>query len=214
MRRTIPSSRRKLPPAVFLLIGAVALVLGVGVPDLVPKNFGEVDPGKVYRSGQMTPAAFARAQEKHGFRTIIDLGSYEPHERGDQRNQQVADAAGVKRYLFDLEGDATGNPNYYVQVLRLMRDPAHQPVLVHCGAGSERTGCAMILYNLLEHGTPVEEGMKDAYRFKHRDHRNPHFREVLDRWTEPILKAVRDGGQIPGVPVLPEPRPVGTPAQD
>jgi protein tyrosine/serine phosphatase len=209
MSRARPQSRRKLALPLAGVIGGLAVLAGVSTKDVVPKNFGVVDPGKVYRSGQMTPGAFERAHKEHGFKTIIDLGSYEPHERGDRRNQQVADALGIKRYVLDLEGDATGNPNYYVQALRIMRNPANHPVLVHCGAGSERTGCVMILYDNLQHGTSVEAGMQSAYRHKHRDHRNPNFRQVLEKWTDPITRAVRDGGQIPGVEPLPEPRPVG-----
>jgi hypothetical protein len=138
----------------------------------------------------------------------VDLGSFEPGTAGDGRNQLCAQALGMERFVFDLEGDGTGNPNAYVQALRIMTDPARQPVLVHCGAGSERTGCAAILYRKLVHGTPVEEGLAEARRFKHDPARNPRLEGVLAEYGEPILRAVREGGQVPGVPPLPEPKPV------
>jgi tyrosine-protein phosphatase SIW14 len=191
-------------------VGAAVLggVLGVSRRDIWPKNFGAVEEGKVYRSGQLTPAAFRKVVEGEGIRTVIDLGSYEPEERGDRRNQQMADAEGVTRYLFDLEGDATGNPNAYVQVLRLMLDPANQPVLVHCGAGSERTSCTMILYDHIVHGRSFEEGLKAAEEFKHSPRRNPHLRQVVEQYGEAIVRAVREGGSVEGAEELPEPKPV------
>jgi tyrosine-protein phosphatase SIW14 len=193
-----------------ILLGAAvgAAVLGVSRRDIWPKNFGAVEEGKVYRSGQLTPAAFRKVVEGERIRTVIDLGSYEPEERGDRRNQQMADAEGITRYLFDLEGDATGNPNAYVQVLRLMLDPANQPVLVHCGAGSERTSCTMILYDHIVHGKSLEEGLKAAENFKHNPRRNPHLRQVVEQYGEAIARAVREGGSVEGAEELPEPKPV------
>jgi protein-tyrosine phosphatase family protein len=198
---------------VFIVIAAVlaavwfwnAAIKG----NLSPKNFGVVDEGRVYRAGQLSPSAMRMVRDKHHIKTVIDLGSYEPGARGERRNQQVADALGMTRFVFDLEGDATGNPNYYVQALRIMNDPARQPVLVHCGAGSERTGCVAILYNNEKHGTPLNEGLRGAREFRHDPRRNPHLEETVNAWAGPILKAYREGGTIPGTEPLPEPEPAG-----
>jgi protein tyrosine phosphatase (PTP) superfamily phosphohydrolase (DUF442 family) len=208
------NSKRRRParllagPLAAAIIAIVAVVAASG-PDLKPKNFGTVDPGRVYRSGQLTPAAMRQLHDRYGIRTVIDLGSYEPDERGERRNQQVADALGIERLVFDLEGDGTGNPNAYVQAIQIMSDPARQPVLVHCGAGSERTSIACMLYMNLARGTPLEEGFKQAHAHRHRDHRNPRLREVVERWSDRIIRAVREGTQIddPAAPPLPPPQP-------
>ena len=94
-----------------------------------------------------------------------------------------------------------------------MTDPARQPVLVHCGAGSERTSCAAILYNTLIHNTPIEEGLKEARRFKHDPARNPRLEEVLATYGEAILNAVCDGraALVPGVEPIPDPWPMPAP---
>jgi hypothetical protein len=198
-------------PALNLIVSALAL-LGVFFKptvssNLSPKNYAEVDPGKLCRAGQLSPAQFRAIAESHHIRTIIDLGSYDRDSAGDRRNQRTADALGIPRYRFDLNGDATGNPNAYVQGLLLMIDPARQPALVHCGAGSERTGCAVILYNNLLYNTPIEQGLADSRQFKHDPARNPRLEEVLAQFATPILDAVRGHTQIPGQPELPEPRP-------
>lgn len=176
--------------------------------NVFPRNFGVVEEGKVYRSGQMSPAQFRAVHERHGFRTLVDLGSHERGTRGDRRNQRIADSLGLPRYRFDLIGDATGNPNEYVQVLRLMTDPERQPVLVYCGAGSERTSCAVILYDHIKHGTSFEEGLAGAEDFKHQPHRSPRLREVVETYGAAIIEAYRTGTALSGYEFPPEPEPV------
>jgi len=206
-----PARARRGPATVVVIAAAVLAAVAVyrgGIKgNLSPKNFGVVDQGLVYRSGQLTPSAMRMVKDKYHIKTVIDLGSYEPDQRGEQRNQQVADALGITRYVMDLEGDSTGNPNYYVQALRLMTDPANQPVLVHCGAGSERSGCAVVLYNAIKHGTPLDEGLKDAEKFKHNPRRNPKLAQTIKTWAEPIMNAYRSGGPVAGAEPLPDPRP-------
>lgn len=191
-----------------MVLAALAVAAGVLAAvsrrDLFPKRFAEVDPGKVYRSGQLTPEAFRRVVERHGIKTIIDLGSFEPGTRGETRNARTAAALGVRRVVGDLEGDGTGNPNWYVAALRVMLDPASQPVLVHCGAGTERTGLTVALYEKMTRGQALDEGMRRACAHGHNPARNPKLELVAREWGERIEAAVRSGGWIEGVaPVTP-----------
>jgi protein tyrosine/serine phosphatase len=206
------------PARTFALLLVVLALAGAGVAfkpailaNLSPRNFGVVEEGKVYRAGQFTPAALHALNDQYHFKTIIDLGSEEIGTAGDRRNQRAAEALGIPRYRFQLIGNATGNPNWYVHTLRLMTDPARQPVLVHCGAGSERTGCAVILYNTLVHGASIADGLRDSRNYKHDPARNPRLEEVLAKYADSILDAVRNGGQVPGVEPIPEPAPVSSP---
>lgn len=210
--RKSPSSRRLLivlTTVAACAFGARAAYIGL-LPNLFPKRLGVVDPGKVYRSGQLTPGAFEQVIKQHGIRTIIDLGStIHGQTEGELRNQRTADALGVKRYVMRLYGDATGNPNYYIQALRLASDPANQPVLIHCGAGTERTGLTCILYKHLHMGTPLEEGFSEAKSYGHNPRRTPEMRLMMERYAETVLRHVREGGLIeaPDAPALPEPAP-------
>jgi hypothetical protein len=203
-----PRSGWVRPLAIIIAVLGAVWLWDAGIKgNLVPKNFGVVDEGRVYRSGQLTPAAMRSIKEKYKIKTVVDLGSYEPGTRGDRRNQRVADALGITRYVLDLEGDSTGNPNYYLQALRIISDPANQPALVHCGAGSERTGCVALLYDNLQKGVPLEDGLKGAREFRHNPRRNPHLAETVTRWAGPIIGAYRSGGPVDGAEPLPEPEP-------
>ena len=195
--------------AALAVVAARYTYTGV-LPNLVPKRFGVVDPGKVYRSGQMTPGAFEDVVRRYNIRTVIDLGStIHGQTEGELRNQRAADSVGVKRYVMKLYGDSTGNPNYYIQALRIASDPANQPVLIHCGAGTERTGLACLLYKHMHLGVPLEEGFKEAVMYGHRPRRTPQMHDMMDRYSAEIIRHVREGGQIAGpeAPALPEPVP-------
>lgn len=192
--------------SVISLVVIVALLVGAGVfgyrvvwPDVQPKRFAEVVPGKVYRSAEPSPAALAAMVREHGIRTIVDLGVAPEGDIRDRRLQLSAQALGVMRFKFNLIGDSTGNPNEYVAALRIASDPARQPVLLHCATGSQRTSCAIGLFRAVFEGVSVNDAIAEAQRFDAK----PKVDETMRSIATPVLNAVRDGGWIPGHPVPP-----------
>lgn len=189
--------------AIVLALACAGVVGGVGYakvvhPTIFPKNFGVVDEGKIYRSGELTPAATARIIRERGVRTIIDLGAYDKDPAGERVAQRTAEALGVERRVFRLEGDGRGNPNAYVEALRIMIDPAKQPVLVHCSAGAQRTSGCILLYREIVQGKPRETQWHEAYEHQHDPGDNPHLKPYLDEWAGQIAEAYRSGRLIEG----------------
>jgi len=182
-------------------------------PNVFPKRFGVVEPGAVYRSGKLTPAAFDKVVREHDIKTIIDLGAWEEGSRGDLLAERTAESLGVTRYRFDLVGDGTGNPNAYLDTLRIATDPERQPVLIHCGAGTERTGAAVVFYRTIVQGRDLEAALDEARAAGHSDSRNPKWRRVIQHWYEPIERAFDEGGSVEGAEPVPDPRPVTPPSE-
>lgn len=197
--------------ALFVAVALGALAYGVDrvvLPDVFPKRFAPVLEGKVYRSGELSPAAMERVVRRHGIRTVIDLGVAPAGDIRDRRLQLTAQALGVTRFRFDLEGDATGNPNAYVQALRLALDPARQPVLVHCAAGAQRTSCAIALLRMHTQGVSMEDALREADGFDAK----PKVGEVLASIAPAVLRALAEGGDIPAGPdAPPDAQPLGEP---
>lgn len=187
-----------------LVIGVVVAV-AAGVmwqtaikPNVVPKNFGVVAAGKVYRSGELTPAATRRVVEREHIKTIVDLGAYDKKPELETVAARTAEALGVERHVFRLEGDGRGNPNAYVAALRILTDPAKQPVLVHCSAGSQRTSACVMLYRNIVEGKSFESVASEAFEHGHDPEENRVMMPWLMDWHDKIEKAFREGGWIAG----------------
>jgi tyrosine-protein phosphatase SIW14 len=191
-------------PRVWL--AACLLLVGMGLfyrfevrDNLFPPNFGVVEPGVLYRSAALSPAGTRRVHDQYHIKTIIDLGAYEPGSPEEAVAARTAEALGVKRQVFRLEGDGTGNPNAYVAALRVITDPSNQPVLVHCSAGAQRTSACVMLYRSIVQGKdmigPVYE---DSFRYGHDPRRNTRLAPYLMEFREKIAQAYRTGSTIGG----------------
>jgi len=167
-------------------------------PNLFPKNFGPVEPGQVYRAGELTPAATRTVVERHGIELIIDFGAHDTGSPEERRARAVAESLGVERVRLPLFGDATGDPNRYAEALRSMTDPETGPVLIHCAAGTQRTGCATALYRSIYQGWSDERAIAEAedFRWDPTDE-GSKLRESYRRWRDAIARSLRTGEPIP-----------------
>ena len=97
----------------LIIVPSLALVAGVAAatwPNVFPKRFHEVDAGKVYRSGKLTPAAFEKVVTENGIKTIVDLGAWEPGTKEDLLAQRTAEALGPSGSCSTWRGTRRGIP--------------------------------------------------------------------------------------------------------
>ncbi len=125
------------------------------------KRLREVDPGRLYRSGQLTAPGLEEAVARYHFRTIINLQDDYPdpdialgYFTGRTIKESVlCDRLGV-HYIFiapDLISRRrvpAEHPRAIDQVLKILDDPASYPVLFHCRAGLHRTGVLTAVYRM------------------------------------------------------------------
>ncbi len=125
------------------------------------KRLREVDPGILYRCGQLTVEGFRDAVARTGARTILNVQNEFPDpelaftfwNRQTIRESALCRDLGV-RYAFlepDLcpnRTDPTARPRVIDEFLALMDNPANRPVLLHCKAGLHRTGVLVAVYRM------------------------------------------------------------------
>ena len=202
-KRSAAGSRTKRQSGLLRLVIIVVIAAGViyGIKktryQFIARNFGVVEAGEIYRSGRLTPRMFRKKVGENNIKTVLDLGAYVPGSPEDLREQQLSEELGAERFRFTLDGDGTGNPNYYVQALRLMSDPEAQPILIHCAAGAQRTGALVLLYRHIVQGQELGEAYPESFQYKHK----PSEWELLAyvaQWNDEIAQSLRTGESIPG----------------
>lgn len=161
--------------------------------NVFPRNFGVVEPGHIYRAGRLTPAAMQQVVKANAIKTVIDLGAYEPNSQDARLAADTAKALGVTLHNFKLNGDGTGNPDYYVEALRILADPATHPVLVHCAAGSQRTSACIMFYRKIYQDVPFDQSISEAIEHDH----DPADNTKLRPYIEKNLRAIEDALKQP-----------------
>jgi protein tyrosine phosphatase (PTP) superfamily phosphohydrolase (DUF442 family) len=128
-------------------------------------NWGEVIPGKLYRSNHPTPAGLAAVVARRGIKTIVNL-------RGKRAcgTDQLARIAGRDLGLaqIDLGFESRGAPHRdrilrFAKYYRTMAFPA----LMHCKSGADRAGLGAGLAILIEGGTSAQASRQLSLRFLH-----------------------------------------------
>ena len=172
----MPNRRQLLGYALGLSAAAVA----VGPPVALyraeyvrAKRFREVEPGKLYRSGQMTAAGFRDAIERYGIRTVVNLQHENPDPllldhwlgRGTVHESELCKQLDVRYVLLTPDIFPPGNtvdkePPVVEEWLGLLKDENY-PILLHCKAGLHRTGRLTAIYRMEHHGWTPGEALRE-----------------------------------------------------
>ena len=130
-------------------------------------NFGVVEPGRLYRSGQMGGASLASKLREHRIRTVLNLRGSHP-ETAWYRDERAA--------TLDGRGHAGRHAALVVRVdvagpgprplLASPGDGRHVRLLVHCFHGSERTGLVAAYAELLRPGSTLADA-RDQFTLRY-----------------------------------------------
>ncbi len=169
-----------------------------------PKNFGVVEPGQIYRSGQLSPALIKKTLTNNNVKVVISLENYNPKKPLQKAEFDACRELGIERLNFPLAGNGTGDVNSYVSAIAAMDAAVKEgnPVLVHCAAGAQRTGGVIAAYELLVRGKSPAEVRREMLRYGWKAHEvvllnyvNTHLaeiatklvaRKIIDRVPDPL----------------------------
>ncbi|MBN1437135.1 MAG: dual specificity protein phosphatase family protein [Sedimentisphaerales bacterium] len=117
----------------------------------IPKRWGTVVEGQLYRSGRLHPALVKDVLTEHNIQVIIDLTGDQPGHAEQEAEKQAAQELGIERVSFPLGGNGTGDINNYAGAIQTIVEAqqANKPVWIHCAAGSQRTGGVIACYRML-----------------------------------------------------------------
>ena len=143
---------------VALAAAAVALLPPVGYVawDLGVANFGAVEPGRVFRSGQMSADAITRTVRGRRVKTVLNLRGANPREAWYRAELAATTAAGATQVDVPTSSCEWMSRAQMRAVVRVL-DTCAYPLLIHCQWGSERTGLVSAFATLLRPGATLAE---------------------------------------------------------
>jgi protein tyrosine phosphatase (PTP) superfamily phosphohydrolase (DUF442 family) len=169
------TDRHKSSKRAILTIGLVVAVVAVSIlvweevleDRLIPKRWGVVVPGAIYRSGQLSPALVEKTLDEHGIELVVSLCADEPDDAEHLAEQQAVVNLGIERRVYPLHGDGTGDITYYAQAISDLLESKRlgRPVLVHCAAGASRTGGVVAAYRMLVEGVDPADAWAEMTRY-------------------------------------------------
>jgi len=169
---------------------AVILALSLAIPQAIPMgdvifaaseqprvdidNFGRVNPN-YYRGAEPDADDYA-ALSALGIKTLIDL-------RGEDVKPQekvLAEQAGMAYVAIPMTTRIVPTPEQIRTFLRVVSDPAQQPVYVHCVGGRHRTGVMTAIYRMTEDRWTPAQAFKEMKTFKFgADFLHPEFKRFV-----------------------------------
>jgi len=109
-----------------------------------PFNFGAVLPGQIYRSGYPKPENYDFIKNLK-IKSILTLVP----EPIPEEYQTFIDEAGIEHFRVHIhanKGEVRVETSQMDRALRLMLEPSHYPMLIHCNKGKHRTGCTVACF--------------------------------------------------------------------
>lgn len=130
------------------------------------RNWGVVEPGRLYRSNHPLPWQLDAAKRRLGLRSVLNLRGHRQACGSDALGRARAAELGIIHA--DAPFESRGAP-HRDRILRLaeLLPTLPEPLLIHCKSGADRTGLVAGIWLLLQ-GRPVEAATDQLHwRFGH-----------------------------------------------
>ena len=155
-------------------------------------NFGRIND-HYFRGAQPTAQDLADLA-KLGVKTTIDLTSGD----GGSNEERLAEAAGLKFFKIAMNTRVVPTAEQIATFLRIVNDPANQPVYVHCVGGKHRTGVMTAIYRMTQESWAPDRAFQEMKSFKFgADFLHPEFKKFVLAFKPSMFG-------VPVLPVVPE----------
>ena len=124
-------------------------------------NFGKVN-ANYYRGAQPQGHDYADLAA-FGVKTVIDLTD----DDGESSEPSMVKSAGMQSFRIPMSTHQPPTPGQLSQFLKIVNDPANQPVYVHCVGGRHRTGVMTAAYRMTNEGWTADRAFSEMKQYKY-----------------------------------------------
>ena len=187
---------RKTIIALFALITSLYILIEEVRPRVFPKRFGEVVEHEIFRSGRIHEDIYSYVLRDNEIDVIISFTEKKPNHDWQRHELEIAKDLGIPIYRFPLKGDGTGNPAEYQKALVKLRqeENAGRKILLHCAAGTNRTGGAVFLYRTIFEGFTDNKAISEMKEYDFSLNDNGHLIPYLQNIRPSVEFALRKEG--------------------
>jgi len=125
-------------------------------------NKHAIEPAGFVRSAELDAPALTAAIKQHGIRSVVRLVGTEGRDAESYNEEaRVCESMGVKHFVAKMAATRLPWRSELRRVFEVLdaidSDPKLQPMLVHCSAGSDRTGLVSVIWMHDYRGVSYEE---------------------------------------------------------
>lgn len=131
-------------------------------------NVRTVDPGNIYRSGQLMRHRLVDVLDSKQIKSVINLRGYSPGNTALNEERDLCKTKDIKHVDINMSAHKLPEPGELRKLLKAF-DTLPRPILIHCAAGSDRSGLASTLYMNICKGVSLNEAESSqlTWRYGH-----------------------------------------------
>ncbi len=185
-----------------LVFGAIMMWKYVIKDRIIARQFGVVEEGRIYRSGQISSSLIRKTLVKYNIKAIIELAGDSTTSVNQAAEKQTVAELGIERNVFSLHGNGTGDIETYASAIAAICEERKEkePVLVHCRAGAQRTGGVIAAYQLLIERKDIESVRNEMIHYGFDPNNDINLRSFLNNNMAEIAERLKQMGVIDKVP--------------
>ena len=167
----IPNTRRRVFAALLSIASLAAPAFAQSIPvSAAPSQGAALSHIRIGNFGKINNNYFRGAQPKGGdyadlaalgVKTVIDL-----QRDGPSKEAGYVKAAGMNFFRIGMTTTDRPTDAQVAQFLKIVNDPANQPVFVHCAGGRHRTGTMTALYRMTNDGWTPAQAYSEMKQFR------------------------------------------------
>jgi protein tyrosine phosphatase (PTP) superfamily phosphohydrolase (DUF442 family) len=181
-----------LGPAVTQYAAAEPPSGSVAIASVGIDNFGRVGPG-YYRGGQPKGRDYADLAAL-GVKTVINLTS----DDAATDEKVMTENAGLTYFQIPMTTHVVPTAAQLTEFLKIVNDPANQPVYVHCVGGRHRTGVMTAAYRITHDSWTADQAFKEMKQYKFgADFLHAEFKQFVYGYRPVVLRAGASAAAVP-----------------